>query len=78
MSKLNAARRNALPDRDFAIVKTVNGKKVREYPIEDKGHAKAALSEVTQHGSPQEKRIVDHKVAMRYHDMQVRAAKASQ
>lgn len=44
MAKLNAKRRNALPSSDFAYPKT------RDYPIEDKGHAEAALSRAAAHG----------------------------
>lgn len=45
MSKLNAARRNALPSKDFAGPK-------RSYPIPDKSHARNALSRVSENGSP--------------------------
>lgn len=37
MAKLNASKRNALPDSDFAGPD-------RSFPVEDAGHAKAALS----------------------------------
>lgn len=47
-AKLNAARRNALRDEQFALVRNVNGKKVRKYPIHDKAHVRAALSYAAQ------------------------------
>lgn len=49
MAKLNAKKRNALPGKAFAEP----GK--RKYPIEDKAHARNALSRVSQHGTPAEK-----------------------
>lgn len=63
MARLNAATRRALPASDFAEP----GK--RGYPIEDKGHAEAALSEVSQHGTPAEKREVRSAVHRRYPNM---------
>lgn len=44
MAKLNAKRRNALPASDFAYPKE------REYPIEDKAHARDALARAAAHG----------------------------
>lgn len=41
MAKLTAAKRNSLPKSAFAG-------KDRSYPIEDKAHARAALSRVSQ------------------------------
>lgn len=52
MTKLNAKKRNALKKSSFAEP----GK--RKYPIEDKSHARNALSRVAQHGSPAEKKTV--------------------
>jgi hypothetical protein len=49
MAKLNAKKRNALPRKSFAEP----GK--RKYPIEDKAHARNALSRVSANGSPAEK-----------------------
>lgn len=40
MAKLNAAKRNALPSKDFAGPD-------RSYPIEDKSHARNALARVS-------------------------------
>lgn len=49
MAKLNAKKRNALPKKSFAEP----GK--RKYPINDKNHARNALSRVSANGSPAEK-----------------------
>lgn len=54
MSKLTAAKRNALPDSDFAGPN-------RTYPVEDKNHAAAAKSRASQHAEPKLKAKVDAK-----------------
>jgi|GEM_PF-1033906 len=64
--KLSYKEREALPDSDFCIVKVVNGKKIRKYPIPDINHARNALARVAQHGTPEEKKIVRQKVYARY------------
>lgn len=51
MAKLNAAKRNALPGKDFAGPD-------RSYPIENESHARNALSRVSQNGSPAVKKEV--------------------
>lgn len=51
MAKLTTARRNALPDSEFAGPD-------RSYPIEDANHARNALARVSQHGTPTEKKEV--------------------
>lgn len=48
---LDAKRRNALPGKSFALPG-------RRYPINDPNHARNALSRVSQHGSPEEKKEV--------------------
>lgn len=63
--KLNAAARKALPQSDFALP---GG----HYPIEDQGHAQAALSEASQHASPAQQSIIRQKVRSRYPDMLVK------
>ncbi len=60
MAKLTAKRRNALPGSSFAEPKK------RKYPIEDKAHARNALSRVSQHGSPAEKKRVRAAVHRKY------------
>lgn len=59
MAKLSAARRNALPSKDFAGPD-------RSYPIEDENHARNALSRVSQNGSPALKKKVRAKVRAKY------------
>lgn len=66
MATLDAAARNALPDSDFAIVTTVNGKKQRAYPIHDIAHARDALARVAANGTPAEKAKVRAAVMRRY------------
>ena len=60
MAELTARGRRRLPDSAFAIP----GK--RAYPIHDEAHARAALSRVSQFGSPEEQAIVRRKVKERY------------
>lgn len=60
MARLSAAQRRRLPDSAFAIPED------RAYPIEDRGHAQAALGEVKAHGSPWERRRVRRAVKARY------------
>lgn len=64
MARLTAEQRDKLPESEFAL--PPDG-----YPIPDKGHAKAALSEVSQHGSPTEKAKVRSAVARKFKDMSV-------
>lgn len=66
MATLDAAARNALPDEDFAIVTTVNGKKVRSYPIQDLAHARDALARVSQNGTSADQAKVRVAVMRRY------------
>lgn len=54
MAKLTAAKRNALPDSDFAGPN-------RSYPVFDKSHAANAKARVSQFGSPSLKKKVDAK-----------------
>jgi hypothetical protein len=64
MARLTAKARRALPTKDFALGKG-------HYPIEDKGHAKAALSEVAQHGTAAEKKRVRAAVHHKYPGMKI-------
>jgi len=61
-SKLTAGERESLPKGDFALPG-------RRYPIEDKNHARAALSRVSQHGTPEEKAKVRAAVHRSYPDI---------
>jgi hypothetical protein len=60
MADLKAATRNALPASDFAIPST------RDYPIEDIGHARDALSRVAEDGTPAEQAQVRNAVHAKY------------
>lgn len=42
--KLTYQEKKALPDSAFAFVKTINGKKVRKYPLIDAEHVRAAMT----------------------------------
>lgn len=66
MAKLTAAERKKLPSSDFAIPPD-------HYPIEDRGHALAALSEVAKHGTPEEVARVKAAVAHKFPGIQVAA-----
>lgn len=63
MSKLTSKERNSLPSSDFAIPSK------REYPIEDKSHARNALSRVSANGTPSEKKEVRAAVHSKYADI---------
>lgn len=64
MARLSSAERRKLPASDFALGKG-------HYPIEDKGHAKAALSRVSEYGTPSEKATVRAKVKRKYPSINV-------
>lgn len=59
MSKLTSKARNKLSGKQFAGPN-------RSYPIEDKSHARNALSRVSQYGTADEKRRVRGAVEARY------------
>ncbi len=59
MARLDAAQRNALPAKDFALGKG-------RYPIPDKSHARNALARVSQFGSSSEKAKVRAAVHRKY------------
>lgn len=73
MADLTAKKRAGLPKGDFAIpskAKTAGAKKESgNYPIQDKAHARSALSRVAQHGTPAEKKQVRSAVARKYPDI---------
>jgi hypothetical protein len=60
MAKLTSKGRAKIKTSNFALP----GK--RAYPIEDKSHAKAALSMVSRYGSTQEKKQVRSAVKRKY------------
>lgn len=59
MAKLTAAKRNAIPTGSFAGPD-------RSYPIEDRSHARNALSRVSQFGTPELKARVRAAVHRKY------------
>jgi hypothetical protein len=69
MAKLTRKTRNNLPSSDFAEPKD------RKYPVNDKGHARAALSRVAQHGNPAEKKAVKKKVHAKFPGIKVSNSK---
>jgi hypothetical protein len=62
MAKLTAKARKEIAPKNFALPG-------RRYPIEDKGHAKAALGRVSEFGSSSEKATVRAKVHAKYPGM---------
>merc|ERR1712072_153702 len=71
---LNAAERRALPNKDFALPgkgEGPEGKQRGAYPINDKKHARSALSLVAQHGTPEEKATVRAKVKKKFPNIDV-------
>jgi hypothetical protein len=60
MAKLTSRGRKRLKSSSFALP----GK--RAYPIHDRRHAANALSRVSQHGTPSQKKTVRAKVCRRY------------
>jgi hypothetical protein len=59
MAKLTTKARNAIPGGDFALPG-------RRYPVPDAAHGRAALSRVSQFGSPAEKAKVRAKVHRKF------------
>lgn len=59
MSQLTASARKAIPSGEFALPG-------RRYPIEDKSHARNALSRVAENGTPAEKSTVRAKVHRKF------------
>ena len=68
MAKLTAKQRRKLPAKDFALGKG-------HYPIENKAHARAALSRISAHGTPEEKAKVRKKVSAKYPGIKVSGMK---
>src|SRR5262252_508406 len=69
MAVLSQAQRNKLPSKSFALPGKGEGPKGKgsgSYPIPDRGHARAALSRVSQFGSPAEKATVRAKVKSKF------------
>lgn len=69
MGKLTAADRRSMPSKEFALPGKGRGREGKgsgAYPIEDKGHARAALSRVSANGTPAEKAEVKRKVEKKF------------
>jgi hypothetical protein len=73
MAELKATTRAKIPKKEFAVpgkAKTAGAKKESgNYPIENKAHARNALSRVSQHGTPAEKKQVRAAVKRKYPDI---------
>lgn len=69
--KLTAARRKALPKKDFALP---GGR----YPIEDKNHARNALARASQNATPSEQAEIREKVKRKFPSIGVKRGKKSQ
>jgi len=63
MSTLNAAKRNALPNSEFALPKE------RKYPIHTRSHAIDALSRVSANGTPEQQAQVRKAIHAKYHGL---------
>jgi hypothetical protein len=63
LARLTAAERRKLPSSAFAIPEK------RAYPIHNRGHAMAALSDVDKNGTPDEQKRVRAAVHARYPSM---------
>lgn len=64
MGKLDAKDRNSLPKGDFAGP-------ARSYPVNNEGHARAALSRVSEYGDPELKARVRRKVHEKFPDIKL-------
>lgn len=71
MARLTAKTRNRLPDSAFAGPD-------RSYPVQDHGHAKAALSRAAHNASPELEARIKAKVRRRYPNMKVEGESAKQ
>lgn len=60
MGRLTTKQRNALPSKDFADPKN------RKYPMEDKGHAQAAMGRAAEFAGPKLKAKVKAKAKKRF------------
>lgn len=69
MGTLNARGRKALPKDSFALPAGSGDSKKPEYPVQDKGHAVAALGRVARNGTPAEKAAVRGAVKKQFPDL---------
>ena len=66
---LTAQERQALPDRDFAVIEVRGGMKVRKYPISDRRHGQIALTYVMSPSNARHRAQVKRAVFARYPDL---------
>lgn len=72
MARLKQKARNKLPKKDFALPgkgKGPEGKGAGAYPINDRSHARNALSRVSANGNSEEKAKVRAKVHAKFPDI---------
>jgi len=69
MAKLTAAERRKIPTKVFGLPEK------RKYPLEDEGHARAALSRAAANASPEEQKRIRNKVHSLYPGMRMNPAK---
>lgn len=74
MARLSYGQRKSLPKSDFALPAKRKGGK-GGYPIEDKAHARNALSRVSQDGSAKQKAEVRRKVHEKFPNIGKKARK---
>ncbi len=65
MAKLDTAERNALPKKVFGLPDK------RSYPMEDKAHARAALSRASANATPAQQKQIKAKAKRMYPGMHV-------
>ena len=65
MAKLTAAERHKLPEKVFGLPEE------RAYPMEDKGHARAALSRAAANATPAQQARIKAKARVLYPGMRV-------
>jgi hypothetical protein len=70
MARLTYKQRKKMPSDEFAVPSKRKGGK-GGYPIEDKGHARAALQRASEFGSPAVKAEVKRKVKKKFPSMKV-------
>lgn len=72
--KLDTKERRHLPSKDFALPGKGEGPKGKgsgSYPIENKGHARAALARSKANASPEQQKTIREKVHRKYPDMDI-------
>lgn len=69
MAELRANGRAALPKSNFALPAGTSGSSTPAYPIEDKGHAVAALGRVAKNGTPAQKAAVRGAVKKKFPEL---------